>query len=100
MQIKFTASMLLALGFVACVAWCFAPSADARTSMAPSAAASWPPAPRAMVTFDSYPGVAGTNAVPIGPNGSLTLVTVPVDRWLIITDYEQRGGWNSELVED
>ena len=100
MQIKVTASLLLALGFVTGTAWLFASRADAQAGSAFLSTAGSLPAPRSMVVFDSMPVAGGTGSVQIPPGGFITVATVPANRWLVITDYDQAYGYNVDLVED
>jgi hypothetical protein len=102
MQIKVTASLVLALGFVSGVVWLFASRADARLAPLPQVSSSGLPAPRSMVVFDSVTMATtpGSPFVVLPPGGSVTVATVPTNRWLVITDYDQTYGFNVDLVED
>lgn len=102
MQIRVTASLLLVLGFVSAVAWLFASRADARIAPMPQLSSSGLPAPRSMVVFDSVTMATtpGSPFVVLPPSGSLTVATVPTNRWLVITDYDQSRGYNVDLAED
>jgi hypothetical protein len=102
MQIKVTASLVLALGFVSGVAWLLASSADALPVPAPQASTSALPAPRSMVVFDSLDDApAGFNGqIDFAVNASFTVVTVPANRWLVITDFDMVTGGSIDLVED
>jgi hypothetical protein len=102
MQIKVTASLLLVLSFVSGVVWLFASRADARIAPLPQVSASALPAPRSMVVFDSVTTATtpGSSFVALPPGGSVTVATVPTNRWLVITDYDQANGYNVDLVED
>ena len=102
MQIKVTASLLLVLGFVSSVAWLLASRADARLAPLPQASFSGLPAPRSMVAFDSVTMATtpGSSFVSLPPGGSVTVATVPTNRWLVITDYDQVNGFNVDLVEN
>jgi hypothetical protein len=102
MQIKVTASLLLVLSFVSGVVWLFASRADARLAPLPQASSSALPAPRSMVVFDSIAMATtpGSSLVALPPGGSVTVATVPTNRWLVITDYDQSRGYSVDLVED
>lgn len=102
MQIKVTASLLLVLGFVSGVAWLFASRADARLAPLPQVSPTALPAPRSMVVFDSLNDApAGFNGeILFGANTSFTVVTVPANRWLVITDFDMLAGGSLDLVED
>ncbi|MBL8802947.1 MAG: hypothetical protein JNN27_13170 [Planctomycetes bacterium] len=102
MQIKVTASLLLALGFVSAVAWLFASRADARLAPLPQVSSSGLPAPRSMVVFDSLNDApAGFNGqIDFAVNASFTVVTVPANRWLVITDFDIVTSGSIDLVED
>jgi hypothetical protein len=55
-----------------------------------------------MVVFDSVTMATtpGSPFVVLPPSGSLTVATVPTNRWLVITDYDQSRSCNVDLVED
>jgi hypothetical protein len=101
-QIKVTAPLLLVLGFVSSVARFLASRADARLAPLPQVSSSGLPAPRSMVVFDSVTMATtpGSPFVVLPPGGSVTIATVPTNRWLVITDYDQSRGYNVDLVED
>lgn len=100
MQIKVTASLLLALGFITGVVWLFASQADAQVGAALQGSASALPGPRSLVVFDSLPANGGSPTVFVPSSGSVTVASVPPNRWLVITDYDQTYGFNVDLVED
>lgn len=100
MQIKVTSSLLLAFGFVAGVAWLLASRADAQAVAAPQGSLTALPAPRSMVVFDSVPAMGGSTTVTVPSFGSITVANVPLNRWLVITDYDTSNGYNIDLVED
>lgn len=102
MQVKVTASLLFALGLVSAVVWLFASPADARLVPAPQSSSSGVPAPRSMVVFDSLdsPAFPGFISIPVPGDGSVTVATVPANRWLVITDFDQQGSNSIDLVED
>jgi hypothetical protein len=55
-----------------------------------------------MVVFDSVTMATtpGSSFVALPPGGTVTVATVPANRWLVITDYDQVNGFNVDLVEN
>ncbi|MCY3002844.1 MAG: hypothetical protein NTV21_13665 [Planctomycetota bacterium] len=102
MQIRVNASLLLALGLVSGVVWLFASPADARLVPTPQSSSSGIAAPRSMVVFDSLdsPAFPGFISIPVPAGGSVTVATVPTNRWLVITDFDVQGNGSTDLVED